>query len=198
MTNGAGPEGLRPLERGVWLENLAAVKRRWRIAQQLDRYDDRVLNRFFPGQRNLLECLSVLDEKEVDRVARCSVPLFAASIICSASDVAISRSDEEPKDPIERDNFHEVVTALSARLVAVHQSRQQAEVTYHLTRQQAAHLSQFAVQQLKWLALQPDAVLRPLAKIEYFMAAAFSTSWLDTHRATFALASRYQNTHLAA
>lgn len=197
VSNGMPPEGLRPLERGVYMENQAALRRRWHVAQKLGQLDDRVINRFFPGQRQLLECLSVLDESEVNQVARCSVPLFAVSIICNMGDIAFTRDSDEPKDALERENFHEMLTALSARLCAVHQGAEQAQVTYHLSRQQAAHLTQFTVHQLKWLALQPDAVLRPLAKIEYFMTAAFQTTWLDSHRSMFALASRYQNTHLA-
>ena len=66
--------------RSILAENHKALFRRWKIARSTELFDPRVLSRWFPGQRGLLDLLAVLSEEEVLRVADTKAPLFTMTL----------------------------------------------------------------------------------------------------------------------
>jgi hypothetical protein len=185
----SGHEKLQPTERGVWMENQLAVRRRWRMAQQLEEYGSRELDCLFPRQRNLLEILAVLEESEINRIGSVLIPLFRVDLIPAAADVAISSLDE-PASGQTRDNYTELTDALHTRHIAAVRDCASAAATYHMSPAEVRHLQGYCSQQLKWLALQPLAALTPVVPIEYFMMAAHARGWGNKERYRFAATTR--------
>lgn len=180
-----------PLERAVCLENHSTLMRRWKLVRDgVEPLHPRVQSRLFPGQRDLLELLSVSSKEEVERMAKCQVPLFTLDLITSFQDVVTGRLDL-PNDPIEAEMQQESLAALSARLDAIRMSPEQASMMYHLSRKQVQTLSAFCSPELQYLAVQPTSALRPLVRLEFFLAAAFGRpEWRTAERTVMAAVQR--------
>ncbi len=180
-----------PLERAVYFENHAALMRRWNLVRDgAETLHPRIQSRLFPGQRDLLELLSVSSKEEVERMAKCQVPLFTLDIITSFQDIVTGRLDL-PTDPVEAQSHQESLLALSARLDAIRMSPEQAAMMYHLSRKQVQTLSSFCSPELQYLALQPTSALRPLVRLEFFLSAAFGRpEWRTAERTALAAVQR--------
>lgn len=191
MANLSQRDATPPLERAVFLENHAALMRRWKLVRDGDgTLHPRVQARLFPGQRDLLELLSVSTKEEVERMAKCQVPLFTLDIITSFQDIVTGRLDL-PTDPIEAESHQESLLALSARLDAIRISPEQAAMMYHLSRKQVQALGSFCAPELQYLALQPTSALRPLVRLEFFLSAAFGRpEWRTPERTALAAVQR--------
>lgn len=188
---GAQRNAMPPQERAVFLENHLALMRRWKLARDDgETLHPRVQARLFPGQRDLLELLSVSTKEEVEQMAKCQVPLFTLDIITSFQDIVIGRIDL-PTEPIEAESHQETLLALSARLDAIRMSPEQASMMYHLSRKQVQTLSSFCSPELQYLALQPTSALRPLVRLEFFLSAAFGRpEWRTAERTALAAVQR--------
>lgn len=162
---------LPTLSRSVRHENRSALLRRWRLKQDGRLEDPRVVNRWFPGQRGLLELLDVLSLEEVERLADCGAPLFAVPLRCTEFSLGACAS-YSLTDAFEQECVEESFLALSARLDSVRTCMQQGCLIFNLTYAEAAWLSSFCPQELHLLARDPSMVLTAAASSEYFIAAA--------------------------
>lgn len=170
----ASNERIRKLptsSRSVRHENRSALLRRWRLKQAGALEDPRLVNRWFPGQRDLLEMLDVLSLEEVERIADCGAPLFTVPLRCTDFSLEACAS-YSLTDAFEQECVEESFLALSARLDSVRTCMQQGCLIFSLTYTEAAWLSSFCPQELHLLARDPSMVLTPAASSEYFIAAA--------------------------
>lgn len=180
-----------PTHRAVMFENRTALIRRWRLVRSGALSDPRLVSRWFPRQRELLELLDCLEEEEVLRAANVAQPLFGLSLRCM--DFRLDAcSAFEPTDPLERDSVQESFLALSTRLDAIRLNKQAASM-FNLTGAEAAWLEGFCPLELHCLARDPAMVLTPLAALEYFMLSA-SDSFTFSSRTLLATLSRRQPT----
>jgi hypothetical protein len=157
--------------RSIRLENSSLLKRRWRLMQTGELDDPKVMNRLFPGQRQLLEILGVLTEDEVGRLADCGTPLYGLQFRCTEYSLQAC-ADYPLRDSLDIAAASESFLALAARLDAIRTSVQQACLIFNMTGNQASWLSRFCPQELHLLARDPSMVLTPVASTEYFRAAA--------------------------
>lgn len=157
--------------RSIRFENSSLLKRRWRIMQTGGLDDPKVINRLFPGQRQLLDILSVLTEHEVDGLADCGTTLFGLQFRCTEYSLQAC-ADYPLRDRLDIESASESFLALAARLDAIRTSVQQACLVFNMTGNQASWLSRFCPQELHLLARDPSMVLTLVASTEYFMAAA--------------------------
>lgn len=158
-------------DRSVRLENRSALLRRWRLKQSGALDDPRLLNRWFPGQRDLLDMLDALTREEVEQIADCGTPLFGLQLRCTdfSLDACATYS---VSDTLEQESVQESFLALSARLDSVRTSMQQACLIFKLTHSEAGWLQRFCPQELQLLARDPSMVLTCMGSTEYFIAAA--------------------------
>lgn len=158
---------LQVWSRSVRLENLAALRRRWRLARSgaLDKL--RLPERLFPGQRNLLDLLAACGEEEVMRLADCATPLFGQKLRCTEFQLGTLI---EPADTLEAESFEESFLALSARLDAVRTDVEQARIIFSLTKPEALWLSRYCPHELHALARDPAMVLTQFVHWDYFVA----------------------------
>jgi len=169
-----------PIYRSIRLENRAALKRRWRVAQQLQELPPATARRLFPSQGELLKLLSACTEAEVERMANVSVPLFTVSLdlFIRAEDVVVGVA-ERPRDAMQAEAFDELWQAMAARLDAIRQCPEEAQVAYHLSRSTVKRLSVYSPYELAYVALQPSTVMLPLGRPEFFLSAIFGTEFRD-------------------
>lgn len=156
--------------RSIRTENLKALSRRWNLARSTELIDSRVLSRWFPGQRGLLEMLAVLSEEEVARVAACNSPIFTLSLHEGVSP-SISASLLQPGE-YEAANRHEAFMALMTRRENVIECTDQAVVQYDLSSTDVKVLSKFESHELWDLSSNPSLVMQPVACDQWFMVAA--------------------------
>lgn len=138
-------EDLRRLEvwrREVRLENAAALSRRAELAQEgmLEQQRPSTLQRFFPGQRELLEVLAVASAEEQHRMANCSTPLFALRFRCTSFRLDLP-GVRGWTDSLEGASIQETFMALVARLDVVRTGLEQARIVYGMTSEEANWLS---------------------------------------------------------
>ncbi len=181
--------------RAVRMENSAALLRRWELLRNGALDDPRLINRWFPGQRDILEILEVLTLPEVERIADCGVPLFGLQLRCTDF-VLGAYSGRQPTDPLEQGAVQESFIALTARLDCVRTSFQQACLTFNLTYSEAAWLQRFCPHELQALAHDPSMQLTPLVSSEFFVAAATRT-FTRVERSVLGCVSRRARTALA-
>lgn len=157
-------------ERAVRAENVKAMVRRWRISQSSEFVDPRVIARWFPGQRNLLELLAVLAEEEVIKLADCSLPLFSLSIhpgLLPSTSAPLVQPGE-----FEAANRHETFLALASRVDSIKTSFSEGCVLYDLALTEAVHIRRFGTHELWDIAANPGLVMFPVASDQYFEVAA--------------------------
>ncbi len=161
-------------DRSVRLENRSALLRRWSLLRSGALDDPRLLNRWFPGQRDLLDVLHALTREEVEQLADCGTPLFGLQFRCT--DFSLDAcATYTITDSLELQSVQESFLALSARLDAVRTSMQQACLIFNLAHSEAGWLQRYCPQELQLLARDPSMVLTSLASAEYFIAAATRT-----------------------
>jgi hypothetical protein len=153
------------------MENRTALMRRWRLVQSNALSDPRTMNRWFPGQRDLLDLLDVLSREDVEHLADCGTPLFALPLRCTefSLDACASYSIT---DSLEVDSVQESFVALSARLDSVRTSLQQACLIFNLASSEANWLQKFCPHELQLLSRDPSMVLTMAVSKDYFIAAA--------------------------
>lgn len=165
-------EDMRHLQvwnRSVRLENLNALRRRWRLAQSGALEDMRGTERLFPGQRDLLDLLAVCSQQEVLHMAQSATPLFGLRLRCT--EFKLADTVGAAADAIEAEGQEESFVALTARLDAVRTDVEQARIVFGLTRAEAAWLSRYCPHELYALARDPAMVLAPAVHWDYFVAA---------------------------
>lgn len=156
--------------RSIRSENLKALARRWHIARSTELIDPRVIARWFPGQRNLLEMLAVISEEEVVRIADCNSPLFSLMIHDSLQP-GTSACLVQPGE-FEAANRHEAFLALTVRLDSIRTAMDHACVQFDLTSSEANHIGRYEPHELWDISANPSLVMLPAASDQYFMAAA--------------------------
>jgi hypothetical protein len=156
--------------RSIRTENLKALSRRWNLARSTELIDSRVLSRWFPGQRGLLEMLAVMSEEEVARVAACNSPIFSLTLH-EGINPATSASLGQPGE-FEAANRHEAFMALMTRRENVIECTDQASVQYDLSSADVKVLSKYESHELWDLSANPSLVLQPVASDQWFMVAA--------------------------
>ncbi len=102
---------LQVWNRSVRLENLAALRRRWRLARSGALDNMRLTERLFPAQRNLLDLLAVCGEEEVARLADCATPLFGQRLRCAEFQLAAVPAPAA--DALEAESFEELSQKLT-------------------------------------------------------------------------------------
>jgi hypothetical protein len=181
---------LLPIQRSVLHENRAALLRRWRLVRAGALEDPRLISRWFPRQRELLDLLDCLSEEEVETMAHVGHPLFGVSLRCTdfSLDACAAFSTS---DALERDSVQESFLALGSRLDAARCDKTKACSTFNMTAAEADWLQRFCPLELHNLARDPSMVLAPIASAEYFMVVA--TKKLSyTARTLMAIVSRRQ------
>jgi len=154
--------------RAVRAENLTVLLRRWEIARVLDDIDPRIVARWFPGQRDLLERLSVYTEEEVTTAADCLCPLFSITFL--EGHPAPGSRPFSTVDPYELGNREEVFMALCVRLDAIRTDTEKGCILHDITASEAGILSSSTPHQLKDLAASPGMALNLSASDQYFSA----------------------------
>lgn len=156
--------------RSIRTENLKAMARRWELARRNELIDPRVISRWFPGQRGLLEMLAVMTEEEVARIAACNCPIFTLALHAGLNP-ATSASLVQPGE-FEAANRQEAFLALMTRRESVIENPDQAIVQYDLTTSEAKVLAKHESHELWDLSANPALVLQPVASDQWFMVAA--------------------------
>lgn len=162
---------LLPIQRSVIHENRAALMRRWRLMRSGALEDPRLVSRWFPRQRELLDLLDCLAEEEVERLAHVGHPLFGLSLRCTEFSLDACAAFSTT-DALERDSVQESFLALASRLDATRSNKTKACSLFNMTATEADWLQRFCPLELHNLARDPSMVLAPIASAEYFMVSA--------------------------
>ncbi|TWO71471.1 hypothetical protein FN976_11180 [Caenimonas sedimenti] len=157
-------------DRSVQLENRSALIRRWRLVKKGLLDDPRLINRWFPGQRELLELLDVLDQEEVELAADCKTPLFGLNVRCTEFNLDAC-ANYSISDELESASVQESALSLGARLDMVRTSVQQACQVFDLSFAEANWLQRFCPYEINLLARDPSMVVACMVREEYFVAA---------------------------
>lgn len=162
---------LTSMDRDIYEENRQLLERRWQLATSdaLDSVKD--LERFFPGQRELLDVLSVMDLEQVRVMADCGTPLFKINLPATPVDVPYA-APEGKLDPIEEDCARETFIALLGRLDALRQGPVLARQVFDLSSSQSRYLERRSPREMQAMAHDPNLTLRPAVNMEYFYVAA--------------------------
>ena len=161
---------LPTVDRSIRDENRSALLRRWAFSCTELANDLRVCQQWFPGQRTLLEVLSVLCEEQVNELADCGLPLFSVRTPMAAQNGCFET--HKPKDSFQAEAIEEVFMALISRLDSLRTSPTQASMLYDLQSAQASLISRHSPRELHVIATDPAVVLLPTVADEYFMLAA--------------------------
>ena len=163
---------LPTVDRSIRDENKCALLRRWSFATSELANDNRVCQQWFPGQRTLLEVLSVLSKEEVIELADCGLPLFSIRTPMAAQNGVFE--SHKPKDAFQAEAIEEVFMALISRLDSLRTSHTQAVMLYDLQPAQASLISRHSPRELHVIATDPAVVLLPTGADEYFVIASAS------------------------
>lgn len=161
---------LPTVDRSIQDENKSALLRRWAFASTELANDMRICQQWFPGQRALLEVLSVLSEEQVHELADCGLPLFSVRPPVAAQNDAFE--SHRPKDAFQAEAIEEVFMALISRLDSLRTSPTQAAMLFDLPSAQASLISRHSPRELHVIATDPAVVLLPTVADEYFLIAA--------------------------
>ena len=161
---------LPTVDRSIQDENKSALLRRWAFASTDLANDIRICQQWFPGQRALLEVLSVLNEEQVHDLADCGLPLFSVRPPIAAQNDAFE--SHRPKDAFQAEAIEEVFMALISRLDSLRTSPTQAAMLFDLPSAQASLISRHSPRELHVIATDPAVVLLPTVADEYFLIAA--------------------------
>lgn len=163
---------LPTVDRSIRDENVNALLRRWKLACSDSIDDPRVMNRWFPAQRELFSLLSVLSESQVHQLGDCGVPLFSLRLPSVANEAIFASST--PVTGFEAECHEEAFMALVTRLDGLRTSFTQAATLFDLTSGQANMISRHSPRELHSLAGDPAVLLIPAAADEYFIHAGMS------------------------
>lgn len=177
---------LLPAERAIATENKEMLLRRWKLAVSGVDLDAHTMGRWFPGQKGLLELLSVLSMDEVLSIAECKVPLFRVKLplLLEPTEIQIPPSSSD----IEEDSRNECYLALLTRADAIQRSKEQAEVRYGFTARHANFLTKHTPRELQWLLGDLAVAVEPAVSQEFFVMAGM-TNLPQKARTVFAVAS---------
>lgn len=156
--------------RSIRAENRVGLLRRWRLMQDRDLMDPRVSAQWFPGQRGLLEMLTVLSEEEVLRMAECNSPIFSVSLPAGLTPKTSASLFQ--RGVVEDENRKEIFMALVTRREAVIENPEQAAVQYDLSAVDLKVLSMHEPYELLDIAADPCLVMQPVASEQWFMVSA--------------------------
>ncbi len=136
--------------------------------------DPRLEKRLFPNQRDLLQMLDVMTEREVEDLADCGTALFGIEL--RPTEFSLDACAQYVvTDPLEQAARDESFLALTARLDSIRTSVHQACLMFNLSRNEASWLSTFCPQELQLIARDPAMVLVPAVNPAYFIASATRT-----------------------
>ena len=157
------------VDRSIQDENKSALLRRWNFVSTDLANDIRVRQQWFPGQRVLLEMLTVLNEEQVLELADCGLPLFSIRTPIAAQNDSFDA--HKPKDAFQAEAIEEVFMALISRLDCLRTSPTQATMLFDLPSAQASLISRHSPRELHMIATDPAVVLLPTVADEYFLIA---------------------------
>ena len=163
---------LPTVDRSIRDENKCALVRRWTFAKSELANDIRVCQQWFPGQRTLLDVLSVLSQEEAIKLADCGLPLFSIRTPIAAQNSEFE--NHKPKDAFHAEAIEEVFMALISRLDGLRTSHTQAAMLYDLQPTQASFISRHSPRDLHVVAINPSVVLLPNVADEYFVISSAS------------------------
>lgn len=178
------------LDRCVLEENTQLLVRRWKYIRSGSLNDPREVARFFPGQRHLLDILSVVNEEKLIEIADASIPLFGLKL--PPANIP-NRFTKTNPTALERDTTSENFIALLVRLDGIRTSSAQAAVLYDLSPQQVNLIQHCTPSQLQSLADDPQVGLYPLASDQYFELAGL-TEMTTQERTVLAATTRRNRT----
>lgn len=169
-------------------ENRSALLRRWSFTSTDMFNDTRICQQWFPGQRGVLDVLSVMDEAQVHEMADCRLPLFSVRAPIAANDGVFT--SHAPQSEFHVEASAEVFMALISRLDALRTSLTQAAMLYDLPTSQVSWISRHSLRELQAVASDPVAVLLPTVADEYFVIAATTPMTLRERTALAGTARR--------
>jgi len=187
----SGQASKTTIDRSIRAENKAMLLRRWKIAKSAVHEDVKTVNRWFAGQRAMLEILSVLDESKVLYIADCGTPLFSVQVPRNFE--LLDFPDFTSRDAFEKDGQTEVFMALATRLDALRSTCAQACMLYNITPFDAKHLMRHGPHELLTMSTDPVTQILPAVSDAYFLATA-QRIMSDAEKTVFASVSRRQKT----
>lgn len=184
--NGGPDFRLPTLVRSIMAENRAMLLRRWRLAKN-GLLDSKLITRWFPEQKPLLDILGATEEEEqVVRMADCTTALFTVTLPPLTPGVfTLPHTASE----LEKANADEIFMALLVRVNGLHLSTQQAIVDFCLSHREANRMGRFGPHELRALACDPMMHTYPIAADAYFIAAA-TKDMTQAERTVLATVSR--------
>lgn len=132
--------------------------------------DPKIMQRWFPGQRELCNILSVLTLDQVEDMADCGLPLFNLRLPLGINDSFLKQT--VPADAFEAEAHQEVFLALVARLDSLRTSPSSLSMLYDMNSAQANFIGRHSSRELHCLAGDPSVVLVPAVTDEYFVLSA--------------------------
>ncbi len=187
---------LPTVDRSIRDENASAILRRWSYA--VNECADEGFSRqqqWFPGQRVLLEILSVMTRDRVLRMADCGLPLFTIRTPMVGSSSALPIQLIRPQDEMHAQATQEAFVALMCRLDSLRTSATEAEILYDLPSAHANFINRHGPHELHSLASDPSVVLLPAVADEYFLLSATTQHLTLRERTVLAGAARRKLIH---
>lgn len=182
---------LPTVDRSIRDENASACLRRWSFAVDdpgPDAWGQQ--QQWFPGQRALLEILSVMTRDQVLRIADCGLPLFTIRTPMAAASPALPLEFMSPQDAMHAQATEESFVALLCRLDSLRMSATQAAMLYDMPTAHANFINRHGPHELHSIASDPSVVLLPAVADEYFVLSATSEHLTLRERTVLAGASR--------
>lgn len=179
------------IDRSIRAENKALLLRRWHMAKFAVHENVKTVDRWFAGQRNMLEMLALVDEARVLYMADCGTPLFSVQVPCSFEIMEFPK--QQSRDDLEQDGRDEIFMALATRLDALRSTCAQACMLYNLTPLDAQHLMRHGPHELRTMATDPVTKILPAVSDAYYLATA-NRIMTDAEKTVFASVSRRQKT----
>ena len=161
---------LTTVDRGIREENLNALLRRWTHAQQGYMDDAKVMQRWFPGQRELMCILSAISIEQCEELADCSLPLFTLRLPAGLNEACYKPADAT--SGFEKEAYEEVFIALMTRLDGLRTQPDSMPMLYDMGNTLANSLGRLSTRQLLSLSSDPSVHLAPAVTDEYFVLSA--------------------------
>lgn len=163
---------LPTVDKGIREENLHALVRRWKLAQQDVMDDAKLMQRWFPAQRELFHILSVLPLEKVRELADCGTPLFNLRLPMGLNDAMLKQA--EPSNKFEAEAHEEAFMSLVARLDGLRTSPNSFSTLYDMSPPQANYIGRHSARELHCIAGDSAVTLIPAVADEYFQIAGTS------------------------
>lgn len=161
------------IDRAVREENFYALIRRWQYAKAGVMDDAKFMQRWFPGQRELLSTLSVLSDSEALHISDCGIPLFSIRLPHLGTNDSVYTRPETPT-PMENEAAEEVFMALMARSDALRVASISAVTLYDMPKSAVSYLNTNNARKLRCVSYDQSVMLVPSVADEYFVLAATS------------------------